>query len=169
VQLNPTAPEERERLLNIWSQRWREGFVDHDTALREAGVSNALEVQSKLLAENFLKSENIQGILQGIAAQRIPLLEGLIESTGVGASEADQLAASVLDTQGANQLQNAGNFSPGNQAGTRPQTPGTGMPTTTRPVVPGSLGEADLTARQISSPARSGNQRVPTSSLPAGR
>ena len=169
VQLNPTAPEERERLLNIWSQRWREGFVDHDTALREAGVSNALEVQSKLLAENFLKSENIQGILQGIAAQRIPLLEGLIESTGIGGSEADQLAASVLDTQGANQLQNAGNFATGNQAGTRPQTPGTGMPTTTRPVIPGSLGEADLTARQMSSPARAGNQRVPTSSLPAGR
>jgi len=169
VQLNPTAPEERERILNLWATRWREGFVDHDTALREGGVSNALEVQSKLLAENFLKSENIQGILQGIAAQRIPLLEGIVEAAGASPGEADAIAQSVLDTQGGDQLSNAGNFSPGNQAGTRPQTPGTGAPTTTRPVMPGSLAESDLVGRQISSPARSGPRRVPTSNLPAGR
>jgi len=169
VQLNPTAPEERERILNLWATRWREGFVDHDTALREGGVSNALEVQSKLLAEKFLKSEQISGILEGIAAQRIPLLQGIIEAAGVGGGETDAIAQSVLDTQGATQLPNAGNFQPGNAAGNTPQTPGTGQPTTTRPVMPGSVGEADLVGRQISSPARTGGRRVPTSNLPAGR
>ena len=169
VQLNPTAPEERERILNLWSTRWREGFVDHDTALREGGVSNALEVQSKLLAEKFLKSEQIAGILEGIAAQRIPLLQGIIEASGATGGEADAIAQSVLDTQGATQLPNAGNFQPGNSAGNTPQTPGTGQPTTTRPVMPGSIGEADLVGRQISSPARTGGRRVPTSNLPAGR
>ena len=169
VQLNPTAPEERERILNLWSTRWREGFVDHDTALREGGVSNALEVQSKLLAEKFLKSEQIAGILEGIAAQRIPLLQGIIEASGATGGEADEIAQSVLDTQGATQLPNAGNFQPGNSAGNTPQTPGTGQPTTTRPVMPGSIGEADLVGRQISSPARTGGRRVPTSNLPAGR
>ena len=169
VQLNPTAPEERERILNLWATRWREGFVDHDTALREGGVSNALEVQSKLLAERFLKSEQIQGILEGIAAQRIPLLQGIVEAAGATSGEAGAIAQSVLDTQGATQLPNAGNFQMGNTAGNTPQTPGTGAPTTTRPVMPGSLGEADLVARQISSPARTGGRRVPTSNLPAGR
>jgi len=169
VQLNPTAPEERERVLNLWATRWREGFVDHDTALREGGVSNALEVQSKLLAERFLKSEQISGILEGIAAQRIPLLQGIIEASGATGGEADAIAQSVLDTQGATQLPNAGNFQMGNTAGNTPQAPGTGQPTTTRPVIPGSVGEADLVGRQISSPARTGDRRVPTSNLPAGR
>lgn len=169
VQLNPTAPEERERILNLWSQRWREGFVDHDTALREGGVSNALEVQAKLLAEKFLQSEMISGILEGIAAQRIPLLQGLVEAAGSTPSDAENIADTIFNTQGATQLPNPGNFGPGNQAGTRPQTPGTGQPTTTRPVIPGSVGEADLVGRQISSPARNGARRVPTSQLPAGR
>ena len=84
-----TTPQ-RERILNLWATRWREGFVDHDTALREGGVSNALEVQSKLLAEKFLKSEQISGILEGIAAQRIPLLQGIIEAAGVGGGQADK-------------------------------------------------------------------------------
>ena len=169
VQLNPTAPEERERVLNLWSQRWREGFVDHDTALREGGVSNALEVQSKLLAEKFLQSEPIMGLLEGIAAQRIPLLQNLVEASGGTPAEAQQIATNVLNTQGATQLPNPGNFGLGNQAGTRPQTPGTGPPTTTRPVIPGSIGEADLVARQMTSPARAGERRVPTSTLPASR
>ena len=168
VQLNPTAPEERERILNLWATRWREGFVDHDTALREGGVSNALEVQSKLLAEKFLQSEPIMGLLEGMAAQRIPLLQNLVEASGGTAGEAEGIAAQIFNTQGADQLGNPGNFSAGNQAGTRPQTPGTGQPTTTRPVIPGSLGEADLVGRQISSPARTGPRRVPTSDLPAG-
>ena len=168
VQLNPTAPEERERTLNLWSTKWREGFVDHDTALREAGVSNAHEVQAKLLAEKFMQSEQIQGLLEGMAAARVPLLQNIVEAAGATTSDAENIASNILNTQGATQLPNAGNFQQGNQAGTRPQTPGTGAPTTTRPVMPGSIGEADLTARQISSPARDGSRRVPTSQLPAG-
>ena len=168
VQLNPTAPEERERTLNLWSTKWREGFVDHDTALREAGVSNAHEVQAKLLAEKFMQSEQIQGLLEGMAAARVPLIQNIVEAAGATNNEAADIATNILNTQGATQLPNAGNFQQGNQAGTRPQTPGTGAPTTTRPVMPGSIGEADLTARQISSPARDGSRRVPTSQLPAG-
>jgi len=171
VQLNPTSSEEQERKINLWASKWREGYVDHDTALRKGGVSNALEVQAKLLSEKFMQSEIVQMALQQAAATRIPLIQQILEATegGTGsAQQAQEIADNILNTQGSTQLPNAGNFGPGNQAGTRPQTPGTGTPTTTRPVIPGGLREADLIARQISSPARSGPQRVPTSDLPAG-
>ena len=64
VQLTPTSPEEQERKLNLYNNLWRTGFIDQDSALRKAGVSNALEVRSKLLAEQFLKSQQVQQVLQ---------------------------------------------------------------------------------------------------------
>tara|TARA_R100000808_G_scaffold22373_1_gene48651 strand:+ start:23 stop:1573 length:1551 start_codon:yes stop_codon:yes gene_type:complete len=168
VQLSPTSPEEQERKLNLWNNLWRAGFVDHDTSLRKAGVSNALEVRSKLLAENFLKGEQVQQVLQGEAARRVPLLQQLVEATGMtSGQEAEQIAQNILNTQGETQLPNAGNFSGVNQPARSPATEAGRVETNTRPVVPGSLREQELVGRQIAG-QRTGNRRVPTSDLPPG-
>lgn len=168
VQLTPTSPEEQERKLNLYNNLWRTGFIDQDSALRKAGVSNALEVRSKLLAEQFLKSQQVQQVLQGEAARRIPLLQQLVEATGgATGSEARQIAENILNTQGQTQLPNAGNFSTVNQPPRSPATEAGRVERNTRPVVPGSLREQELVGRQIASP-RTGNRRVPTTDLPPG-
>ena len=168
VQLSPTSPEEQERKLNLYNSLWRTGFIDQDTALRKAGVSNALEVRSKLLAEGFLKSEQVQQVLQGEAARRVPILQQLVEATGVSSGqEAEQIARNILNTQGDTQLPNAGNFSAGNQPPRSPATERARVETNTRPVVPGSLREQELVGRQIASP-RTGNRRVQGADLPPG-
>ena len=168
VQLSPTSPEEQERKLNLYNSLWRTGFIDQDTALRKAGVSNALEVRSKLLAEGFLKSEQVQQVLQGEAARRVPILQQLVEATGVSSGqEAEQIARNILNTQGDTQLPNAGNFSAGNQPQRSPATERARVETNTRPVVPGSLREQELVGRQIASP-RTGNRRVQGADLPPG-
>ena len=168
VQLTPTSPEEQERKLNLWNNLWRTKFVDHDTALRKAGVSNALEVRSKLLAEAFLQSEQVQQVLQGEAARRVPLLEQIVEATGAASGqEAQQIAQNILATQGETQLPNPGNFSSVNQPARSPATERGRVETSTRPVIPGSLREQELVGRQIAG-QRTGNRRVPTSDLPPG-
>ena len=168
VQLSPTSPEEQERKLNLYNSLWRTGFIDQDTALRKAGVSNALEVRSKLLAEGFLKSEQVQQVLQGEAARRVPILQQLVEATGVSSGqEAEQIARNILNTQGDTQLPNAGNFSAGNQPQRSPATERARVETNTRPVVPGSVREQELVGRQIASP-RTGNRRVQGADLPPG-
>jgi len=168
VQLTPTSPEEQERKLNLWNNLWRTKFVDHDTALRKAGVSNALEVRSKLLAEAFLQSEQVQQVLQGEAARRVPLLEQIVEATGAATGqEAQQIAQNILATQGETQLPNPGNFSSVNQPARSPATERGRVETSTRPVIPGSLREQELVGRQIAG-MRTGNRRVPTSDLPPG-
>jgi hypothetical protein len=164
VQLTPTSPEEQERKLNLWSNLWRAGFVDHDTSLRKAGVSNALDVRTRLLAEEFLKSEQVQQILQGEAARRVPLLAQIIESASAGqtsSEQAEQIAENILNTQGAQQLPNAGNFSSANQPPRTLASERERVQTNTRPVIPGSVEEQNLVARQIASPTRTGNRRVP--------
>jgi hypothetical protein len=168
VQLSPTSPEEQERKLNLYNSLWRTGFIDQDTALRKAGVSNALEVRSKLLAEGFLKSEQVQQVLQGEAARRVPILQQLVEASGAASGqEAEEIAQNILNTQGDTQLPNAGNFSAGNQPQRSPATERARVETNTRPVVPGSLREQELVGRQIASP-RTGNRRVQGADLPPG-
>ncbi len=168
VQLSPTSPEEQERKLNLYNSLWRTGFIDQDTALRKAGVSNALEVRSKLLAEGFLKSEQVQQVLQGEAARRVPILQQLVEASGAASGqEAEEIAQNILNTQGDTQLPNAGNFSAGNQPPRSPATERARVETNTRPVVPGSLREQELVGRQIASP-RTGNRRVQGADLPPG-
>ena len=169
VQLNPTSPEDQERKLNTWSQLWQLGFVDHDTALRKAGVTNALEVRGKILAEKFIAAEPVQQILQSEAAKRVPILSQLLEAQtgGTGSpAQIDEIATNIMNTQGATQLPNAGNFSTANQPTRGDERARTF--TNTRPVIPGSTREADLVARQITSPARTGPRRVPTSDIPVG-
>ena len=164
VQLTPTSPEEQERKLNLWSNLWRSGFVDHDTSLRKAGVSNALDVRTRLLAEEFLKSEQVQQVLQGEAARRVPLLAQIIESASQGqttSQQAEQIAQNILNTQGDMQLPNPGNFSGVNQPPRTLASERERIETNTRPVIPGSLEEQNLVGRQIASPTRTGNRRVP--------
>ena len=171
VRINSVSPEEQERRLNLWANLWRSGYVDLDTALRKGGVSNPLEVRAKILEEQFLNSPGIQEQLQAAAASRIPTIQNIIEAAGQSSSPQiptpEQTALNILNTQGAMQLPNAGNFQPGNQMGTRPQSPGTGIPTTTRPVMPGSIDEMRQTAAAIAGP-RSGNVRVPTADISPG-
>ena len=168
VQLTPTSPEEQERKLNLYNSLWRTGFIDQDTALRKAGVSNALEVRSKLLAEGFLKSQQVQQVLQGEAARRVPILQQLVEASGAATGqEAEQIAQNILNTQGQTQLPNPGNFSATNQPQRSPATERARVETNIRPVVPGSLREQDLVGRQIASP-RTGNRRVQGRDLPPG-
>ena len=171
VQLTPTSPEEQERKLNLYANLWRSGFIDHDTSLRKAGVSNALDVRSRLLAEEFLKSQQVQEVLQGEAARRVPLLAQIIESASGGqtsTAQAEQIAQNIINTQGSQQLPNAGNFSSVNQPPRTLASERARVQTNTRPVIPGSLREQDLVARQIASPTRTGNQRVPGRDLPPG-
>ena len=165
VQLTPTSPEEQERKLNLWNQLWQSGFTDHDTALRKAGVSNAFEVKSKILAEQFINSEQVQMALQQAAAERVPLLQQIVEaaSGGQNKNQANDIAQSIM-----NQQANAGQFSSVNQPQRTLASEAERVQTNTRPVIPGSLQEQDLVAREISSPARTGNRRVPTSDLPPG-
>lgn len=170
VRLNTTSPEEQERKLSTWSRLWREGFADHLTALRNGGVTNPLEVIAARRAEDFLNSEKVRDAIAAQMAQRIPLLQEALDAAegGQGSTQQiDEIAQNILNTQGASQLPNAGNFGPSNQAGIRPQAAGTGIPTTVRPVMPGSSRELDVIARQISGP-RSGNRRVPGADLRPG-
>jgi hypothetical protein len=168
VRLNTTSPEEQERKVNLWSTQWRAGFVDKLTALRKAGIDDPLDVINARLSEDFFEDPMVKQAFAALAAQRLPILQQALQSQENppgSAGQIDQLAQAVLG--GGGQLPNSGSFGPGNQAGTSPQTPGTGMPTTVRPVMPGSLREQDLTARQIAGP-RSGNQRVPGRDLSPG-
>ena len=165
VQLTPTSPEEQERKLNLWNQLWLSGFTDHDTALRKAGVSNAFEVKSKILAEQFINSEAVQAALQQAAAERVPLLQQIVEAAGGGTNQrqASDIAQSIM-----NQQPNAGQFSGTNQPPSTLASERQRVDTNTRPVIPGSMREQELVGREISSPARTGNRRVPTSDLPPG-
>ena len=171
VRINSVSPEEQERRLNLWANLWRAGYVDLDTALRKGGVSNPLEVQAKILEEKFLNSPEIQQQLQMAAASRIPAIQNILEAGGAqqpeGMVSAEDVARNILNTQGSMQLPTAGNFQMGNQLGTRPQAPGTGIPTTTRPVMPGSMQEMQQVAAAISGP-RTGNVRVPTADISPG-
>ena len=171
VRINSVSPEEQERRLNLWSNLWRAGYVDLDTALRKGGVSNPLEVRAKILEEQFLNSPGIQEQLQAAAASRIPTIQGILEAasqtTASGLPTPEETAQNILNTQGAQQLPNAGNFQQGNQAGIRPQAAGTGVPATTRPVMPGSLDEMRQTAAAISGP-RTGSVRVPSADISPG-
>ena len=74
---------------------------------------------------------------------------------------ADQIAENILNTQGAQQLPNAGNFSSVNQPPRTLASERERVQTNTRPVIPGSVEEQNLVARQIASPTRTGNRRVP--------
>jgi len=171
VRINSVSPEEQERRLNLWANLWRSGYVDLDTALRKGGVSNPLEVRAKILEEEFLKSPGIQEQLQMAAASRIPTIQNILDaanqSAGPEIPTPEQTAQNIMNTQGAMQLPNAGNFQQGNQAGTNPQALGTGIPTTTRPVMPGSIDELRQTAAAVSGP-RSGNVRVPGADISPG-
>ena len=171
VRINSVSPEEQERRLNLWANLWRSGYVDLDTALRKGGVSNPLEVRAKILEEQFLNSPGIQEQLQAAAASRIPTIQGILEAasqtTASGLPTPEETAQNIMNTQGAQQLPNAGNFQQGNQAGTRPQAAGTGVPSTTRPVMPGSVDEMRQTAAAIAGP-RSGNVRVPSADISPG-
>ena len=164
VRLNTTSPEEQERKVNLWANMWKSGFVDILTALRNAGVTRPLEVINARLSEDFFADPTVRQAFTAQAAQRLPLLQQAVdaEQNGSGSSgETDALANAVLG--GAS----GGQFQPGNQAGTRPQNPGTGAPATTRPVIPGGLGEMELLGRQVAGP-RTGAQRVPGRTLPPG-
>lgn len=168
VQLNPTAPEEQERKLQLWMTLWQNGYVDHETALREGGVNNPLTVQAKLLAESFINGEAVRQTLEREAARRIPIIGEILSATENSSSgTAEATAESILGANAGGA--NAGQFSSFQQPTRTLSSESQRVQTNaTRPVIPGSTGEADLIARQISSPARDGSQRVPTSTLPAG-
>ena len=166
VRINSVSPEEQERRLNLWSHLWRAGYVDLDTALRKGGVANPLEVRAKILEEQFLTSPEIQQQLQLAAAQRIPTIQNLLQAAG-GTSDAEieQTAQNILNTQGAQQLPNPGNFSSVNQP---PRTnEAARVAPTTRPVMPGSIQEMNQTGAAIAGP-RTGNVRVPAADISPG-
>ncbi len=156
VSLKADSPNEEERLVNLWSRAWQIGLVDAQTALRNMGQSQPSEILVRREVENLRNSPQFRAALeQWYLTQRFPFLVEALQATGATneaaqlEAVADQVAQNVLATQGATQLPNAGNFGPGNQAGTNPATPGSGVPGTTRPVIPGSAEEADLVARQL--------------------
>jgi hypothetical protein len=168
VRLNTTSPEEQERKVNLWSTQWRTGFVDKLTALRKAGVDDPLSVINARLSEDFFEDPMVKQAFAALAAQRVPILQQALESqeNGPGSSgQVDALAAAVLG--GSGQAPNGGSFGPGNTAGSRPGGSPGNPSLTTRPVMPGSLREQDVTARQIAGP-RSGNRRIPGRDLSPG-
>ena len=171
VRINSVSPEEQERRLNLWSNLWRAGYVDLDTALRKGGVSNPLEVRAKLLEEAFMKSEPVQQQLQMAAAQRVPTLSQIVQAAGtaggsqVSNAQAEQMAQNILNTQGAQQLPNMGNFSGVNQP-PRMNEAARVMPST-RPVMPGSVQEMNQGGAAIAGP-RPGNVRVPAADISPG-
>ena len=166
VRINSVSPEEQERRLNLWSNLWRAGYVDLDTALRKGGVANPLEVRAKILEEKFLAAPEIQQQLQLAAASRIPTIQNILQAAqGGGASEAEQVAQNILNTQGAQQLPNPGNFSGVNQP-PRMNEAARVMPST-RPVMPGSIQEMNQVGAAIAGP-RSGNVRVPAADISPG-
>jgi len=166
VRINSVSPEEQERRLNLWSNLWRAGYVDLDTALRKGGVANPLEVRAKILEEQFLTSPEIQQQLQLAAAQRIPTIQNLLQAaSGTSDAEIEQTARNILNTQGAQQLPNPGNFSSVNQP---PRTnEAARVAPTTRPVMPGSIQEMNQTGAAIAGP-RTGNVRVPAADISPG-
>ena len=171
VRINSVSPEEQERRLNLWSNLWRAGYVDLDTALRKGGVANPLEVRAKLLEEGFMNSESVQMQLQTLAAARIPTISQILQAAEIsgggrmGDVQAQQIAQNILNTQGAQQLPNPGNFTGVNQP-PRTNEAARVMPST-RPVMPGSIQEMNQTGAAIAGP-RSGNVRVPAADISPG-
>jgi len=150
VRLNTVAPEEQERKVSMWSEQWRAGFVDHQTALRKAGVSNPLEVSAAIAAEKFFDNELVQQAFAQAASSAIPLLQQSLEAIQSDPSNADTAASAaenIVNTQGALQLSNPGNFNGQNQAATgAPSAPGGGIPPAVKPT---GVGDQGLIARQM--------------------
>ena len=168
VRFSSVSPEEAERKLNLWSNLWRTGFVDHPTALRNAGVPNPLKIVAATRAEQFFNDPAVAQAFSLIAADRIPILQQALEAVGASETEqADATAANILNSQGSLQLPNPGNFGPGNQPGSDFGTESARIEPSTRPVIPGSLQEAQQTGAQIAGPRR-GPQRVPGADLGPG-
>ena len=171
VRINSVSPEEQERRLNLWSNLWRAGYVDLDTALRKGGVANPLEVRAKILEEGFMNSESVQMQLQTLAAARIPTISQILQAAEIsgggrmGDVQAQQIAQNILNTQGAQQLPNPGNFTGVNQP-PRTNEAARVMPST-RPVMPGSIQEMNQAGAAIAGP-RSGNVRVPAADISPG-
>jgi hypothetical protein len=169
VRINSVSPEEQERRLNLWANLWRAGYVDLDTALRKGGVSNPLEVRAKILEEAFLKSPQIQEQLQAAAASRIPTIQNILEAAGAqnqGETPQD-IAQRILNTQGAQQLPNMGNFSGVNQPQRTLSGEAARIAPSVRPVMPGSLDEMNQIGAAIAGP-RSGMVRVPGADISPG-
>jgi hypothetical protein len=169
VRINSVSPEEQERRLNLWANLWRAGYVDLDTALRKGGVSNPLEVRAKILEEAFLKSPQIQEQLQAAAASRIPTIQNILEAAGAqnqGETPQD-IAQRILNTQGAQQLPNMGNFSSANQPQRTLSGEAARIAPSVRPVMPGSLDEMNQIGAAIAGP-RSGMVRVPGADISPG-
>ena len=172
VRLNSVSPEEQERKRNQALREWSSGFIDHTTALRNAGQSQPLEVRANLLAETFLKDEEVFAALRGEAVRRIPIIQEILAASEVttgSTGQVNQIAEGIINSI---QAPNAGNFSSANQPGfsmageaarTRTNTSGIGG----AGVMPGSLQDAQMIGQQIAGP-RSGNRRVPGADLAPG-
>jgi hypothetical protein len=172
VRLNSVSPEEQERKRNQAFREWSGGFIDHMTALRNAGQSEPLEVRANLLAEAFMKDEEVFGALRTEAIRRIPIIQQILEATALttgSTAQVDQIAQGIANGV---QAPNAGNFSADNQpgfsfAGERQRTATNTSGQGGAGVMPGSLQEANQIGRQIAGP-RSGNRRVPGADLGPG-
>ena len=172
VRLNSVSPEEQERKRNQAFREWSGGFIDHTTALRNAGQTEPLEVRGNLMVEAFLNDPEVFAALRNAAAERIPLIQEILAAASIttgSAGQVEQIANAI--TSGV-QAPNAGNFSSTNQPGfsfsgererTRTNTSGQGG----AGVIPGSMQEAGQVSRQIFGP-RSGNRRVPGADLGPG-
>ena len=83
----------------------------------------------------------------------------------MGDAQAQQIAQNILNTQGAQQLPNPGNFTGVNQP---PRTnEAARVRPSTRPVIPGSMQEMNQAGAAIAGP-RSGNVRVPAADISPG-
>ena len=153
VELNAMSPDEQERKARLWSDMFALGWVDHRYSLTQGGVQNPLSVMLAVEMERIAKSDPMQIALIQQAMQRIPYLAQQLEAVGEGGLAAQQGAAdeAFVDQTLAGQagaLPNTGQFGPGNQEGTTPNTPGSGQPGSSIKR-PGSPEEANLVARQI--------------------
>lgn len=155
VELNAMSPDEQERKARLWSDMYRVGWVDHRYSLTQGGVQNPHAVMLAVQMEMIQKSDPVTFALIQQVLGRIPYLSQQLDAVGELSlaeqtrAQEEQFANAVLNSQGSNQLPNPGNFQPGNSLGNTPNTPGSGLPGTVRPVIPGSPEEANLTARQF--------------------
>lgn len=160
VVANADTPDEMERKLRLGMEMNATGFVDHETALRMAGIARPQEVVNRVRVERLLASDPATLALVQELLPRIGLISQQFAATGddEGAAQAAQLEADIAASLGLGEQSqgvNLGQFGAGNQAGVTPNTPGAGIPGTA-----GGPESANLVARQRQVRPGSGD-RVP--------
>jgi hypothetical protein len=133
LRLTSISPEEEDRLANLGRTLYQVGAISWYTlAMRYLHLENPYDELKQIMKEQLLKSPDIQKMLQGALMQTEDMEQQIEQMTGAQVAK----------------FPNAGNMGIPPQSMPRPNE----MQRTARPVMPGTVEEANLRAQQITQP-----------------